>query len=149
MVILDEHFPKSPVESRSLNSVVALDELPTSAANPNAVSSEAIGILEPGQAIGGFEMSKSTSDAGSLESLSSGMQRTKPIHCDKMKSTTKSNKNQSTHLRPKKKSSPLSQKTAVTRLVIHRGLWSCAAFHASSPWEEAVAARLVCRVSLP
>jgi hypothetical protein len=72
MTILDEHFPKSPVESRPLNSAVAHDELPTSTANPNAVSSEAAGILDPGQAIGGFEMSKSTSDTGSLESLSSG-----------------------------------------------------------------------------
>jgi hypothetical protein len=72
MTILDEHFPKSPVESRPLNSAVAYDELPTSTANPNAVSSEAAGILDPGQAIRGFEMSKSTSDTGSLESLSLG-----------------------------------------------------------------------------
>jgi hypothetical protein len=42
--------------------------LPTSTVNPNAVSSEAAGILDPGQAIGGFEMSKSTSDTGSLKS---------------------------------------------------------------------------------
>ena len=48
MVILDEHLPKSPVESRSLNSVVALNELIISVANLNAVFSEAAGILEPG-----------------------------------------------------------------------------------------------------
>jgi hypothetical protein len=70
ITILDEHFPKSPVESRPLNSAVAHDELPTSTANPNAVSLEAAGILDPGQAIGGFKMSKSTSDTGSLESQS-------------------------------------------------------------------------------
>ena len=71
ITILDEHFPKSPVESRPLNSAVAHNELLTTTANPNAVSSEATGIFDPGQAIGGFEMSKSTSNTGSLESLSS------------------------------------------------------------------------------
>jgi hypothetical protein len=70
---LDEYFLKSPIELRSLNSVVALDELPISTANLNAVSLEAAGILKPGQAIGGSEMSKSTSDVGLLELLSLGI----------------------------------------------------------------------------
>jgi hypothetical protein len=35
MTILDKHFPKSPVESRPLNSVVAYDELLTSTVGPN------------------------------------------------------------------------------------------------------------------
>jgi hypothetical protein len=48
ITILDEYFPKSPVELRPLNSVIARDELLTSLVNLNAVSLEAIGILDSG-----------------------------------------------------------------------------------------------------
>lgn len=97
IAILDEYFPKSATDSRPLNSVV-LDEVPTSVANAvcrdsplvpliqshapealtappsagsNAVSSKALGILDPKQAMGGFKMLTSTSNTGSPESVSS------------------------------------------------------------------------------
>lgn len=97
IAILDKYFLKSTTDSRPLNSAV-LDEVPTSVANAvcrdsplvpliqsyalealtvllsassNAVSSKALGILDPKQAIGGFEMFTSTSNTGSPKSVSS------------------------------------------------------------------------------
>jgi hypothetical protein len=72
ITILNKHFPKSSVKSRPLNSVVAYNELPTSTANLNTVSSKAAGILDPGQAIKGFEMFKLIFNTRSLKSLSLG-----------------------------------------------------------------------------
>jgi hypothetical protein len=69
------YFPKSTIDSSPLAPMVpshapeALTAPPS--AGPNAVSTEVAGSLDPDQAIGGFEMSKSTSSTGSLESLSS------------------------------------------------------------------------------
>src|SRR5450432_1932570 len=98
MTILDECFPKSATDSRTLNSAIALDEsltpiadtgcqdsplvpsiqshapealIASPSAGPNAVSSEALDILDPDQAMGGFEMSKSTYNTESPESVSS------------------------------------------------------------------------------
>lgn len=97
MAILDEYFPKSATDSRPLNSAV-LDEVPTSVADAvcrdsplvpliqshalealtaplsagsNAVSSKALGILDPKQAMGGFEVFTSASNTESPESVSS------------------------------------------------------------------------------
>jgi hypothetical protein len=75
ITILDKYFPKSAIDSSPHTPVVwshapeALTAPPS--ADPNAVSTEVAGSLDPDQAIGGFEMSKSTSSTGSLESLSS------------------------------------------------------------------------------
>jgi hypothetical protein len=98
MAILNEYFPKSAIDSRPLNGAVAPDELPTSiadtvcrdsplvpliqsntpealtvppSASPNAVSSEASGILDPDLAMGGVEIFESTSGTGSPDSVSS------------------------------------------------------------------------------
>jgi hypothetical protein len=75
ITILDEYFPKSAIDSSPYTPVVwphapkALTAPPS--AGPNAVSTEVAGSLDPDQAMGGLEMSKSTSSTGSLESLSS------------------------------------------------------------------------------
>jgi hypothetical protein len=75
ITILDEYFPKSAIDSSPYTPVVwphapeALTAPPS--AGPNAVSTEVAGSLDPDQAMGGLEMSKSTLSTGSLESLSS------------------------------------------------------------------------------
>jgi len=92
IAILDEYFPQSAIDSRPLNGAVAPDELPTFIADttcrnsplvssipslapgalggsPDTVSSKAPDILDPHQAISGFEMS--TPNTGSPESASS------------------------------------------------------------------------------
>jgi hypothetical protein len=80
ITILDKYFPKSAIESSPYIPVVwshtpkALTAPPST--GPNAVSIEVTGSLDPDQAIGGFEISKSTSSTGSLELLSSYMDRT-------------------------------------------------------------------------
>ena len=86
ITILDEYFPKSAIDSSPLTPVVwphAPEPLtaPPSAGS-NAVSTEVAGNLDPDQAIGGFEMSKSTSSTGSLESLSSCTDLTSHLSSD-------------------------------------------------------------------
>jgi hypothetical protein len=74
VAILDEYFPKS-IDSRPLPPLVrshAPEDLAAPpSAGPTAVSSEAADVLDPDQGMGGCEMSKSTSNTGSVGSLSS------------------------------------------------------------------------------
>jgi hypothetical protein len=74
ITILDKYFPKSAIDSSPYTPVVwphAPEALTAPlSAGPNAVSIEVAGSLDPDQAIGGLEMSKSTSSMGLLESLS-------------------------------------------------------------------------------
>lgn len=86
ITIVDEYFPKSAIDSSPLPPVVrshapeALTAPPSAGAN--AVSTEVAGSLDPDQATGGFEMSKSTSSTGSLESLSSCTDLTSHLSSD-------------------------------------------------------------------
>jgi hypothetical protein len=75
VAILDEYFPKSPINSRPLPPLVrsytpeALVVLPS--ISPNTISLEAAGVLNPDQGIGSCEISKLISNTESVELLSS------------------------------------------------------------------------------